>query len=920
VGTLHGLLETLDADPLRRGKQFESICKWFLANDPIYRRELRRVWLWDEWPEHKGQDIGIDLVAEDARGRLWAIQAKAYDPSYSVTKRDVDSFLSESARPEISFRLLIATTNRIGHNASRTIHGQEKPASKLMLADLERAQVEWPTSIHDLRPQAPQPKTPRSHQSEAIHAVVNGFDVHDRGQLIMACGTGKTLTSLFITAALHAQRVLVLVPSLSLLAQSLREWTANDPDFVYLPVCSDVSVSDSDAAISWTSDLGFPVTTDPGEIAAFLRLQGSRQVVFATYQSSPRIADAYKESSVPAFDIIIADEAHRCAGPASSDFATVLDEDAILASRRLFMTATPRYFTGRVVRLAKEADFEVASMDDATRFGPVFHRLSFGEAIKRDLLSDYQVAVIGVDDATYYDWATNGRFVTLDGKDVTDARTLAGQIGLAKSIRKYHLRRMISFHSRIRRARDFASSLPEIVAWMPPEQRPVGKPWSTYVSGEMSAQDRRLRLNQLRSLDDEDWGLLANAQCLSEGVDVPTLDGVAFIDPRRSEVDIIQAVGRAIRKAPDKQVGTIVVPVFVGSQDDPEAVLDDSAFKPVWDVIKALRAHDAELAIQLDELRRSLGKGSTKVTLPKKIHLDLPVAITGDFANAFEVRLVERTSSSWEFWFGALQQFIERHGNALPNRTSTGLETYPLGQWVNHQRTAYANGTLSSDKADRLDALTGWAWDAHSHRWEEGYKHLEAFTQEFHNPRPGHRYVAPDGYRLGQWVMVQRVEYVRGRQTPDRIARLESIDGWTWDAVEYAWNEGYEHLQTFVGGFGHARPSRTYIAPDGFRLGQWVNSYARPLHKKGRISAERVAQLDDLPGWAWDAFAVKWEEAFARLTAFIAREGHSSVPHSYKEDGFNLGSWVNTQRSKHSKGKLDPEQAKRLDALQGWTW
>ncbi|HYO01542.1 MAG TPA: helicase-related protein [Mycobacterium sp.] len=232
------------------------------------------------------------------------------------------------------------------------------------------------------------------------------------------------------------------------------------------------------------------------------------------------------------------------------------------------MTATPRYFTGRVVREAKEADFEVASMDNEQVFGKVFHRLGFAEAIDRDLLTDYQV-VVGVDDATYRDWAQRGRFVTLDGTEVTDARTLAGQIGLAEAMRRYDLHRTITFHSQVKRAEEFARSLPEVIAWMPARQRPTGHLWSDYASGEMPAGQRHALLQHLGRLDHGEQGLLANARCLAQGVDVPTLDSVAFVDPRRSEVDIVQAVGRAIRLSTHKTVGTIVIPVFIDTDDDP---------------------------------------------------------------------------------------------------------------------------------------------------------------------------------------------------------------------------------------------------------------------------------------------------------------------------------------------------------------
>jgi predicted helicase len=364
----------------------------------------------------------------------------------------------------------------------------------------------------------------------------------------MACGTGKTLVALWLSEAMDARRTLILVPSLSLLAQTLREWRANaNRPFEALPVCSDETVRGEDLLVAHTSDLPFPVTTDAGEIAAFLRKRGPR-VVFSTYQSSPKIAEAFAGTMVPGFDLAIADEAHRVAGSVAEDFGTILDARAIHAVHRLFMTATPRYVKSWVRRQAEKADIDVASMDDHDKFGPVLHRLTFGEAIERDLLSDYQVAVVAVDDETVRAFAERGTFVAF-GDGIVDARTLAAQIGLAKAMRKWNLRRTVSFHSRVDWARRFADSLPEVVEWMPARQRPTGSLWGDHVSGGMSSGERDVRLNRLRELGTQERGLLSNARCLAEGVDVPTLDGVAFIDPRRSEVDVVQAVGRAIRKA-----------------------------------------------------------------------------------------------------------------------------------------------------------------------------------------------------------------------------------------------------------------------------------------------------------------------------------------------------------------------------------
>jgi hypothetical protein len=293
---------------------------------------------------------------------------------------------------------------------------------------------------------------------------------------------------------------------------------------------------------------------------------------------------------------------------------------------------------------------------------------------------------------------------------VTNARALAGQIGLAKAIRAYDLRRTITFHSRVDAAQKFSRDLPAVLKWMPSSERPDGKLWSDYASGKMNSGERDRRLTQLSHLEDADRGLLANARCLAEGVDVPTLDGVAFIDPRRSEVDIIQAVGRAIRKAEAKKVGTIVLPVFIADTDDPETALADSAFKPVWDVLNALRAHDELLGEQLDALRQQLGRrDSGTLTLPKKIPVDLPRRVGADFAAAFRARLVTQTTASWEFWFGLLQKYVERERHALvPVSHIEG--GFNLGQWVNAQRTRREE--IGPGRREHLEAVPGWSWDA----------------------------------------------------------------------------------------------------------------------------------------------------------------------------------------------------------------
>ena len=720
-----------------------------------------------------------------------------------------------------------------------------------------------------------------------------------------------------IAERLGSTRTLVLVPSLSLLAQTLREWAANATQrFDYLAVCSDQTVLGEDHFAQHTAELGLPATTDPDVIAAFLRRRG-RRVVFATYQSSAQIAAAHK-TRTPRFDVAIADEAHRCTGRVSGEFATILDAARIRCRRRLFMTATPRFYTPRLRREAGLLNVEVASMDDENAFGPVLHRLTFGEAIARDLLSDYQVVIVAVDDETYRAWADRGDFVTRDGKKITDARTLAGQIALAKAMRKYDLHRVISFHSRVKAAREFTAEILDVIAWMPARESP-GPIWSEHVSGAMSSGHRDRVLLRFRNLEPDEIGLLSNARCLAEGVDVPTLDGVAFIDPRRSTTDIIQAVGRAIRKAPDKTLGTIVLPVFIDGED-PAQALDDSTFTSVWNVLKALRAHDEKLGEELDELRRNLGTRLSPPRRPGKIKLYVPTAWVGpSFADAFNARLVERTTESWEFWYGLLMRYIAREKHAQVPLTFQE-NGYRLGSWVGDQRKRHKLGLLSAERAARLEAIEPWTWDALEEAWDAALARLQTYAARTGDSRVPANHVERDGHNLGQWVSTQRRIYNRGELAQDRAARLACLPQWSWHYSRDAWEIGYQRLVGFVARENHAMVADRHVETDGYRLGLWVR-HQRGNYRRGKLSSQQLSRLSAIEGWTWDLDDAAFTHGLDRLRGYARRHGDTFVPNEYVEaDGFKLGSWVGNRRHAYKRGRLSPARVMALEAIRGWTW
>ena len=909
MASFSDFLATFAPNTGKRGRQFEHFVKWFLKNDPEWATQVDEVWLWNDYPRQWGRDCGIDLVFKDKIGGTWAVQAKCYSPNYEITKSDVDKFLSESNRKEINHRLLIATTDRIGANARQVLDGQEKSVVRYHLTHFENAAVDYPDSIERLTvAKRKPPPEPRPHQIEAVGNVVSCFQTADRGQLVMACGTGKTFVYLWVKERLKARKTLVLVPSLGLLSQTLNEWTSAARDkFDALCVCSDQTVNrrEEDEAISLVSDLPFPVSSDAMEIAHFL-MRDKYQVVFSTYQSSPLIAQAQENIEVPDFDLVIADEAHRCAGKSDSPFGTVLDDRLIKSKRRLFGTATPRVYKTGLKKAAEEFGVKVVDMNDENSFGKRFHTLTFGEAIERDLLTDYRVLIVGVDNERVKEWIENRHLVSIDTGLATDARSIAAQIGLLKAIKDWNLQRLISFHGRVKRAREFSEDIVQVGEWLDANHKPSLNLWADYVSGEMPTIARRQKLKRLKNVRGGEVGLLSNARCLSEGVDVPALDGVAFIDPRSSEIDIIQSVGRAIRLSKNKAMGTIVIPVFIEQTDDAEAALEASDFKPIWDVLQALKSHDDRLSDELDQLRIELGakrKRSVGASDLTKICFDLPTLVNEEFAESLRTYLVGQTTELWMFWYGLLVAFVKKYKHCRVARQYRSPDGYRLGHWVNGQRH---RARLSPERKARLDKLK-FDWDPFTTLWEEGFGHLQAFVKKYKHCRVAKQYKSPDGYGLGQWVNGQRA--TKDRLLPERIAQLDKLK-FDWNALATQWEEGFGHLQAFVKKYKHCRVAKQYKSPDGYGLGSWVSIQRVD---RDQLSRERMARLEKL-GFDWKPRASKWEEGLEHLQAFVKKYKHCRVGYQYQSlDGYPLGRWTTKQRA--NKDQLLSERKARLEKL-----
>ena len=907
MATFEQFINSIIADG-NDGKAFEQFCKHFLETSPEFENQFDKVWMWDDWPNKWSRDKGIDLVAKyRGRDRYCAIQAKCYGANNTVPYSDVTNFLADSSRAEIEHRILMMSTNKLAERTTReVIAGQEKGVTILDRNYFENvAKFDYPEHISQLqKAEVKDRKTPLKYQGRAIDDVVNGFEVCDRGKLIMACGTGKTLTTLWIKEHMKANTVLVLLPSLSLLSQTMREWVweANQR-FDALAVCSDPTVGRSNDDIS-TADVG-RVTWQVEEIQAFLH-KPDPKVIFCTYQSSQLIQHAQEDESIPKFDLVICDEAHRCAGNIDASFATVLHDEKIRARKRLFTTATPRYY-GKSITVAGEGrGIQIAGMDDEAMFGTTLHTLTFGQAIEWDLLTDYQVVVVGVDEPMVREWISEGEIVTFGDDNLTDARTLAAKIAVLKAIKDFKLSRVISFHGRVNRARDFSKEVSEIAELIHECNRPSGKIWSEHVSGEMTAGKRRDLINGLRDLEGHDIGLLTNARCLSEGVDVPSLDGVAFVDPRGSQVDIIQSVGRAIRKSKstNKNKGTIVLPVFLESGDDPDDVIDASNFKPIWDVLKALRAHDEVLADELDQFRTNMGLGVTrKSDRIEKIIIDVPTNVSAEFASALTTQVVEATTESWKFWYGLLRSYVDEHGHCRPEANYKTKVGHKLGRWVVKQRQK--KDELSLIRKSLLEDLDGWVWSERDAWWQNGFEEYRTYVKKYNSVLVAIDYITDDNFKLGGWVRTQRSEW--DKLSDERRVKLEEV-GFSLDPDRDRWLQRFrEYKEEFDRVSDHDKLSSENRDWAGQQRGR----------RKKSLNTEQIELLESLSGWAWDKRSADWEKNFGLFREFVLEFGHAAVPMKYEKAGAKLGVWVNGLRQRKEKQSVD--RLKRLNGL-GFIW
>jgi len=904
------------------GKLFEVFCKYYFLAEPTVKDDYRNVWLFRELPSAIKQKLnlgqiehGVDLVLESTDGKFAAVQCKyrKNEKSRLSWSKDKISNLFGYASHADQFIVFTNASEIDSVSKSRAPH-----FSFFNNGDLLHIKGETFRAVEKLLAGRPLPKpkklSPFDHQKQAIRATLKHFKFHDRGQLILPCGAGKTFTALWLKERLKAQNTLVLVPSLALLRQIKNQWAEQKTDaYAYMCVCSEADIArDEDATEVHTYEVGGPVTTDPGEIFQFLTRGKKKRVIFSTYHSLHAIAQALRTCSF-SFDLMICDEAHKTTGSKTEGFALAHDNRKIRAFKRLYMTATPRVLSASIKSKMGDDIEYLCDMGNREIYGDEIYRLSFKNAIDLGILVDYKIVAVGVTNKELKEYLDERRYIS--AHETIDE--LASNYALNRVMRKYGAAHAVTYHSRVKSAEKFSER----------HKKMFPAVFSSHVKGEQATS---LRSMTLKAFDQSGVGVVSNARCLVEGIDLPSIDMVYFCDPKNSKIDIVQASGRALRldHSRNKKLGFIVVPVFHSAKNRIEEAVENSVFKNLIQVVRALCDQDERLQEEITKLvygkgQRRTGKAKISISMGRQEKVVSLVGFASKLKQALFDQIIEKSVINWDVQYKRLIEFRKK----FPNRWPAFQEEYPknntLGRWCATQRRLKNTKELSCERASLLDKI-GFEWNPINAAWQEQYQYLVEYREKHPDRWPSINDEYPKGNVLGSWCADQRKRKRQGVLSKKRISLLDKIS-FEWGANETAWLKQFRYLVSYRKKHPAQWPSVRDEYPKGNKLGVWC-SQQRFLNRSKKLAPERKALLERI-GFVWELLseaAARLEEIWLAQYQLLIRY-RKEYPNQWPAQneqcpkGNNFGDWCSTQRIRYQEKKLSTQRIDLLEKI-GFEW
>ena len=964
-----------------RGTTFEWLCKFYLMTHPVYRLSYKKVLHSSEFLKNKlitkrlGLDSieeGTDLIGETYEGKYEIIQCKYKDYKYkNLTAKDINSSISVATGKEASkwVDTILMCSNLQGFTSNKRLQEQHKIQFRTLLAGefeaLDKDDFNNIRKVIDNAIPEYKPKLPRKHQKKAIKAIQSHFKKHKRGQLIHACGTGKTLTSYFSYREIRPKLTLFLVPSLQLISQTLIEWSkeslADDCPISPLVICSDTSnekISENEPQL-WLQELGIKVSNDFKDIEKFLKSRRKNKVIFSTYQSGKILAKHLSKLG-KTVDLAFFDEAHNTTTSKSKLFSHLLSDKNLNIKKRLFMTATPKKLVGK--------DDRFLSMDDVDTYGEVIDEITVKEAIEDlKLLNDYKIVTQLVEDSFAKKLLRDNPFV-IDEKalpEQVELRLVSSAITLKKIMKEKTIKNVVSFHGRINRAKAFAAGVRKIFS----EQF-----INTYhVHGKQSGTVRQGILDDFAS---NPPSLVTNSRCLSEGVNVPSIDAIIFVDPKQSKVDITQAIGRALRKGKKgKGFSYIIIPIVVNKKNSD---FIEEAYQQILMVLRSMSEHDGRIVesykliadgkkptrnfLEIDteyfpeeldlneftktlnvkawdrfsrlgrrpfeqarEWARSLGINSSQwwvLSKTKDKPADIPAAPNTAYAKEW---------TDWRDFLGNPSQREEMNnlideykkyakGRTIPippDRyiTETGLT---LGNKMRGIRNSYQANMLPKWKVDIINKelveknIFDWGGEL-DFRWKYCFNAYVKFVEQTGqtNPKRNTKY---EGIILATWFTTQKARY-REALGLDAASRGKPLKDWQFKMLkEINFETEYKKDTRWMNNFKKYKElwvKHKGKIPYDEKPSQWMTE-VRKRHKAGLLEKEKINLIESLDGWMWSPFQEKFDKNIENLIEFVVKKKMMNPKQGTIYKGTKVARFLIHLRQKYRNGKLDKRYVNKL--------
>ena len=947
------------------GKIFEVFTKYYFLTAPEVDGLYSQVWLYDEIPLDVKNSLdlgtveyGIDLLLKTTNQEYIAVQCKFKNDETSKLNWSSDKISNLFAYcPKADGYIVFSNCASL----DKVSLSRQDNFSFFSIGHLLEIEPIVFTNIQQLLKNA-EPKEriffkPLDHQQKAINECVQWFTEGEetRGQLILPCGAGKTFTSLWIKEKLESNKTLVLVPSLALLRQIKNEWSKQrKTKYQYLCVCSekDIDKDNTDSIVTQTYEIGGNVTTEPNEILSFLQNGTNEKVIFSTYQSLPSIAEAIENTEI-IFDFVFCDEAHKTAGISKGIFGVVHNNSKIPAKRRLYATATPRIVKESIKKkLGDDLKF-THDMNDPETFGEEFYRMSFKDAIDENILVDYKIVAIGVNDLQLANYLQERRYV--DNNISIDE--VANNYALDYVMNKYVANHALTFHSRVKLAKEFVLRHSKLFE----------NTTSFSVDGTQATSIRNQILNEFKN---SQKAIISNARCLTEGVDIPTIDLVYFSDPKNSKVDIIQAVGRALRKKEGKKLGYIVVPIYHSNNDEVENSISQGSFKNLLQVIRSLCDQDERLQDEINSIAFGKGKkGSKKIDIISSFDEEIDslhlIGFEDKLRESLFDQIIYKTSNNWDIWFLELQNYLE-----LNNDYPSKKDNKDLYAWVSQQRNKRKKGQLKFDEIKKLNSIN-FAWNIIDYKWDKAFEIFQEYSKTnvfppckgidddslvkwykyqqncikdekiisqehkikflkidnlFQGPASRKKWIIDYENLLNwresnpnRWPQYNREDkksiesklYVRCQTIRKRYRESElgnywfdkfSAIGFNFEGRTDNWTKKFDKIQSILDG-------RKTISIDeiGYNEYVWIQRHRKDL-EEGKLSEYQTKKVRELN---LDSFFETWEQTFAKVEDWIKINGRTPTRNSNKE----LNSWLYSQRTRYKNGSLDESQFEKLISI-----